>query len=77
MKFQKASKQLGAYSLGIKQTLGMTVQQGAIIVATQERTQLFVLSRRYLDIMEEKWLKIVEEYYTQKQEHNDCDPDLI
>jgi hypothetical protein len=77
IKFQKAGKQLGAYSLGIKQTLGMTVQQAAIIVATNERTQLFVLSRRYLDIMEEKWLKIVEEYYDQKMACSDYDPDLI
>jgi len=77
MKFQKAAKQLGAYSLGITQTLGMRVQQGAIIVATETRTQLFILSRRYLDIMEEKWLKIVEEYYNQRMTYSDYDPDLI
>jgi hypothetical protein len=77
MKFQKASKQLGAYSLGITQTLGMRVQQGAIIVATETRTQLFILSRRYLDIMEEKWLEIVKEYYDQRMAYSDCDPNLI
>jgi len=77
IKFQKACKQLGAYSLGIKQTLGMSVQQAAVIVATEERTQLFIISRRLLDIMEEKWLKIVEEYYEQKMNESDYDPDLV
>jgi len=65
MKFKKTCLQLGAYALGIEQTLNMKVQQAAIIVSTPEDTQLFKISRRHLDVCEEKWLKVVEEYYNQ------------
>ena len=65
MKFKKTCLQLGAYALGIEQTLNMKVQQAAIIVSTPEDTQLFKISRRHLDICQEKWLKVVEEYYKQ------------
>ena len=65
MKFKKTCLQLGAYALGIEQTLNMKVQQAAIIVSTPEDTQLFKISRRHLDVCQEKWLKVVEEYYNQ------------
>jgi hypothetical protein len=55
----------------------MHMQQGAIIVSTATRTQLFIISRRHLDIVEEKWLKVVQEYYEQREKYADCDPDLI
>lgn len=77
MKFTKCCLQLGAYDIGIEQTLGMKVQQGAIIVATEEKTQLFIITRNHLNIMREKWMKVVEEYYTQMKELDYCDPDLI
>lgn len=77
MKFSKCGLQLGAYALGIEQTLGMKVQQGAIIVATEQRTQLFIISRRHLDILQEKWLKVVQEYYDQIEEYGHQDKDLI
>ncbi len=64
MKFKKCCLQLGAYALGIEQTLGMRVQQAAILVATPEDTQLFKISRRHLSIEQDKWLKVVDEYYT-------------
>ena len=77
MKFSKCGLQLGAYALGIEQTLGMKVQQGAIIVATEQRTQLFIISRRHMDILQEKWLKVVQEYYDQIEEYGHQDRDLI
>jgi len=65
MKFKKCCLQLGAYALGIEQTLNMKVQQAAIIVSTPEDTQLFKISRHHLDVCQEKWLKVVAEYYNQ------------
>jgi hypothetical protein len=77
MKFNKCCLQLGAYDLGIEQTLGMKVQQGAIIVSTKDKTQLFLITRNHLNIMREKWLKVVQEYYEQVKVISDYDPDLI
>ena len=77
MKFSKCCLQLGAYDLGIEQTLGMRVQQGAIIVSTKDKTQLFLITRNHLNIMREKWLKVVQEYYEQIKVMDDYDPDLI
>jgi hypothetical protein len=69
MKFNKCMLQLGAYALGIEQTLGMKVQQAAIIVSTPDNTQLFKITRPHLNSFQEKWLKVVAEYYS--------DPDHI
>jgi hypothetical protein len=77
LKFNKCGLQLGAYSLGIKQTLGLNVQQAAIIVATEKRTQLFLISKNYLNILEEKWLKVLKEYYEQIEKYGQQDKDLI
>jgi len=77
LKFKKACKQIGAYSLAIDQTLGMKVQQGAILVSTPVRTQVFKISRKFLDIMQEEWLKLVAEYYEQIERCGVYDPDLI
>jgi hypothetical protein len=77
MKFKKTCKQLAAYDLGIQQTLGMKVQQAAILVSTPLRTQVFKISRRFLDMLHEDWLKIVAEYYDQIEEYGIPDPDLI
>ena len=77
MKFKKTLKQLAAYDLGIQQTLGMTVQQAAILVSTPLRTQVFKISRRFLDNLHEDWYKIVAEYYAQVEECGSYDPDLI
>ena len=65
MKFKKCCLQLGAYALGIEQTLNMKVDQAAILVSTPEDIQLFKISRRHLDFCEKDWLKIVGEYYEQ------------
>lgn len=65
MKFKKTLKQLAAYDIAITQTLGMTVQQAAILVSTPVRTQIFKISRRFLDALHGDWYKIVEEYYNQ------------
>ncbi|ADD95084.1 hypothetical protein PCC7424_2405 [uncultured phage MedDCM-OCT-S04-C348] len=65
MKFKKCLKQLGAYALGIEQTLNMKVDQAAIIVSTPKDTQLFKISRRHLNYAQDDWLKVVAEYYNQ------------
>jgi hypothetical protein len=77
MKFKKTCKQLAAYDIAIEQTLGMKVQQAAILVSTPVRTQVFKISRRFLDILHEDWYKIVEEYYRQIDAIGSYDPDLI
>jgi hypothetical protein len=77
MKFKKTCKQLAAYDIAIQQTLGMRVQQAAILVSTPVRTQVFKISRRFLDILHEDWYKIVAEYYEQVENCNVYDPDLI
>jgi hypothetical protein len=45
----------------------MTVQQAAILVSTPVRTQVFKISRRFLDALHADWYKLVDEYYTQLQ----------
>jgi hypothetical protein len=77
LKFKKTCKQLAAYDLAIEQTLGMKVQQAAILVSTPVRTQVFKISRNFLNSLREDWLKIVEEYYKQVEEYGHYDPDLI
>jgi len=77
MKFKKTCKQLAAYDLSIEQTLGMRVQQAAILVSTPVRTQVFKISRRFLDMLRTDWLAIVKEYYEQVDEYGMQDKDLI
>jgi len=77
LKFKKTCKQLAAYDLAIQQTLEIKVQQAAILVSTPERTQIFKISRRFLDMLHKDWLKIVAEYYQQVEEIGEYDPDLI
>ena len=77
MKFKKTCKQLAAYDLAIQQTLNIKVQQAAVLVSTPIRTQVFKISRRYLDMLQKDWLNIVEESYKQIDNCNVYDPDLI
>jgi len=77
MKFKKTCKQLAAYDLSIEQTLGMRVQQAAILVSTPLRTQVFKISRRFLDMLRTDWLALVAEYYAQVDEYGMQDKDLI
>ena len=77
MKFKKTLKQLAAYDVAIEQTLGMTVQQAAILVSTPVRTQIFKISRKFLDSLRTDWYSIVEEYYKQIENCNVYDADLI
>lgn len=77
LKFKKTCKQLAAYDLSIEQTLGMRVQQAAILVSTPVRTQVFKISRRFLDMLRTDWLAIVKEYYEQVDECGMQDSDLI
>lgn len=77
MKFKKCLKQLAAYDLGITQTLGMKVQQAAVIVSTPLRTQVFKISRKYLDSLHTDWYALVSEYYSQIENYGIYDPDLI
>jgi hypothetical protein len=55
----------------------MRVQQGAIIVSTPIRTQVFKISRKFLDSLETDWLKLVSEYYSQIERCGVYDADLI
>jgi hypothetical protein len=77
MKFKKTCKQLAAYDMAIEQTLGLKVSQAAILVSTPVRTQIFKISRRFLDSLRDDWLKIVAEYYAQVDNCNVYDQDLI
>ena len=77
MKFKKTCKQLAAYDLAITQTLGIKVQQAAILVSTPVRTQVFKISRNFLNMLHDDWYKIVEEYYRQVEEYGSVDADLI
>ena len=77
LKFKKCLKQLAAYDLAITQTLGMTVQQAAILVSTPVRTQVFKISRNFLNKIHVDWHRLVAEYYTQIEEYGMHDPDLI
>jgi hypothetical protein len=77
MKFKKTCKQLAAYDIAITQTLGIRVQQAAILVSTPVRTQIFKISRKFLDSLHEDWYKLVSEYYTQVENSGVYDPDLI
>ena len=77
LKFKKTLKQLAAYDLGVQQTLGMKVQQAAILASTPERTQVFKISRNFLNKIHDDWYAVVNEYYTQLGNCNVYDPDLI
>lgn len=77
MKFKKTCKQLAAYDLAIQQTLGMTVQQAAILVSTPTRTQVFKISRNFLNLLRNDWYKLVSEYYDQIENEGLYDSDLI
>ena len=77
MKFKKTCKQLAAYDLSIQQTLDVKVDQAAILVSTPLRTQVFKISRRFLDKLHVDWLKIVAEYYKQIDNCNVYDPDAV
>ena len=77
MKFKKTCKQLAAYDLAIQQTLDVKVDQAAILVSTPLRTQVFKISRRFLDKLHVDWLKIVAEYYKQIDNCNVYDPDSV
>ncbi|MEY4860685.1 MAG: hypothetical protein RL059_384, partial [Bacteroidota bacterium] len=63
--------------IAIEQTLGITVQQAAILVSTPVRTQVFKISRNFLNMLREDWYKIVDEYYKQIENCNVYDADLI
>ena len=77
LKFKKCMLQLAAYDIAITQTLGITVQQAAILVSTPTRAQIFKISRNYLNITHEKWYKLVDEYYKQIENCGHYDADLI
>ena len=77
MKFKKTCKQLAAYDLGIQQTLNVKVDQAAILVSTPLRTQVFKISRRFLDSLQKDWFKVVKEYYKQIENCNVYDPDSV
>jgi hypothetical protein len=77
MKFKKTIKQLAAYDIGIENTLGLKVDQAAILVSTPLRTQVFKISRNFLDSLREDWWKCCAEYFEQMEKYGPVDKDLI
>ena len=75
MKYKKTLKQLAAYDLGIQQTLDLKVDAAAILVSTPSRTQIFKVTRRFLDMLHEDWWKVCSEYYKQLEESGPVDYD--
>ena len=75
MKYKKTVKQLAAYDRAIEHTLGLKVDGAAILVSTPIRTQVFKISRRFLDMVWEDWQKIVVSYYEQLKESGPVDYD--
>jgi hypothetical protein len=47
------------------------------LVSTPLRTQVFKISRRFLDMLRTDWLAIVKEYYEQVDEYGMQDKDLV
>lgn len=66
-KFKKAALQIGAYSMAAQETLGMEIEQGAIIVATKTQTQLFKLSYRDLQYYKQEWVDTLKKYYSEHE----------
>lgn len=62
-KFKKAALQIGAYAMASEETLGLEIEQGAIIVATKTQTQLFKLSQKDLEYYKGEWVKTLYQYY--------------
>jgi hypothetical protein len=77
MKFKKTIKQLAAYDIGIENTLGLKVDQAAILVSTPLRTQVFKISRKFLDSLRDDWWKCCAEYFEQLDKFGPVDKDLI
>ena len=75
MKYKKTVKQLAAYDRAIQHTLNIKVDGAAILVSTPLRTQIFKVSRRFLDMVWEDWIKIMDEYYKQIEEQGPVDYD--
>ena len=75
MKYKKTLKQLAAYDLGIQQTLDLKVDAAAILVSTPSRTQIFKVTRRFLDMLHDDWWKVCGEYYKQLEESGPVDYD--
>jgi hypothetical protein len=70
-------KQLAAYDIGIENTLGLKVDQAAILVSTPLRTQVFKISRNFLNSLREDWWKCCAEYFQQMEKYGPVDKDLI
>jgi hypothetical protein len=47
------------------------------LVSTPVRTQVFKISRNFLNMLREDWYKLVDEYYKQIENCNVYDADLI
>lgn len=75
MKFKSCCIQLAAYSIAIKETLGIEVEQAAVIacVPALEKPQVFKLTRNKLNYLEQDWLKVVRKYYSMYDHPNQDD----
>ena len=60
--------QLGAYSIAIEESLGLTIDCAQIIVSTPEIDQSFILNTAELDKYKTKWLQKIRKYQEIKAE---------
>ena len=67
-KFNKCAMQLGAYSIAIEESLGLTIDCAQIIVSTPEIDQSFILNTAELDKYKTKWLQKIRKYQEIKAE---------
>lgn len=75
-KFVSCKSQLAAYSIAIKETLGIEIDQAAVIacVPELEKPQVFKISRGSLDYAEQDWWKVVRKFYEMYDHPNQDDP---
>ena len=63
-KFQKCAMQIAAYAIAAKETLGITIHQGRVIVIMpNEKPQCFTLDAADLAQYKQRWLQRVRQYW--------------
>lgn len=77
MKYKSCCIQLAAYGIAIKETLGIEIDQAAVIACTPklDKPQIFKLSRKKLDYLEQDWINLVRKYYAMFDHPNQDEPE--
>jgi PD-(D/E)XK nuclease superfamily len=71
MKFKKAAIQIAAYRIMARETLGIDISQGMVLVALPHVSNTYSLDVKTLDYYEKLWLEKVEQYYSAIQPPNE------